>query len=143
MNKQRGFGMIAAIVILVIFAALSGYIVTLSSSQNLGAALDLQGTQAYFAAEAGLEWAKCQTQPICNGYVTPPTPCTPATNLTISGYTVMVSCTVANAGTAVEAGLGSIYLLTAVACNSPSCPNTTPGPLYVERKLSGLIENSP
>jgi MSHA biogenesis protein MshP len=141
MHKQRGFGMIAAIVILVIFAALSGYIVTLSSSQNLGSALDLQGTQAYFAAEAGLEWAKCQTQQTCNP--TPPTPCAPATNLTINGYTVAVACTVTSAGTATEAGLGSIYLLTAVACNSPSCPNASPGPLYVERKLSGLIENSP
>jgi MSHA biogenesis protein MshP len=142
MSKQRGFGMIAAIVILVIFAALSGYIVMLSSSQNLGSALDLQGTQAYFAAEAGLEWAKCQSQQTCNGNVTPP-PCAPATNLTINGYTVAVACTVTSTGTATEAGLGSIYLLTAVACNSASCPNASPGPLYVERKLSGLIEYIP
>ena len=129
--RQRGFGMIAAVVILVIFASLSAFMVTLSSSQQLGAALDLQGSQALLAANAGIEWGKYQT--LSGG-------CAGATTLTVNGYTVNVACTVANSGSAVEAGLGSLYTLTAVACNDTTCPNASPAPLYVERKLTALME---
>lgn len=129
-SLQRGFGVIAAIVILVIFAGLSAFIVSLSSSQQLGSALDVQGSNAYLAANAGIEWGKYQTVSAA---------CSPSTTLTINGYTVVISCTVSSGG-AVEAGLDSIYSLTATACNNTSCPHASPGALYVERKLAALIE---
>ncbi len=130
-SLQGGFGVIAAIVILVIFAGLSAFIVSLSSSQQLGAALDVQGSNAYLAANAGIEWGKFQTASAA---------CSPSTTLTINGYTVVITCATVNSGAAVEAGLGSIYSLVATACNNTSCPNASPGPLYVERKIAALIE---
>ncbi len=131
-KQQRGLGIIAAIVILVIFAGLSAFIVRLSAGQALGSALDVQGSQAYLAAHAGLEWAKYQTVSAS---------CAASTSLTgataVNGYTVTVTC---NPVTADEAGPRSIYLLTATACNDTTCPQTSPGPLYVERRLTALIE---
>ena len=40
-SLQHGFGVIAAIVILVIFSGLSAFIVSMSTSQQLGNALDV------------------------------------------------------------------------------------------------------
>ena len=95
----------------------------------------MQGSQAYLAAHAGLEWAKFQTVSAS---------CAASTSLTgataVNGYTVTVTCSTENTGSAVEAGLGSIYLLTATACNDTTCPQTSPGPFYVERRLTALIE---
>jgi MSHA biogenesis protein MshP len=134
-KKQRGLGIIAAIVILVIFAGLSAFIARLSSGQAIGSALDVQGSQAYLAAHAGLEWAKFQT---VSASCAASTPLTGAT--AVNGYTVTVTCATINTGAAVEAGLGSIYLLTATACNDTTCPQTNPGANYVERRLTALIE---
>ncbi len=130
-RRHGGFGLVAAIVILVIFATLSAFIVSLSTNQHLGAALDLQGSQALLAAGAGLEWGKYQTRSAS---------CAASTTLTVNGYTVVVGCSTSNAGSAVEAGLGSIYALSATACNDATCPNPNPGSLYVERKLAALVE---
>jgi MSHA biogenesis protein MshP len=136
-KRQRGFGVIAAIVILVIFAGLSAFIASMSASQHMGNALDVQGSNAYLAAHAGLEWGKYQTS------AAPATYCSAATietTLTVNGYTVKVNCTNGKSGSTDEAGLGTIYSLTATACSSSSCPHASPGPNYVERRISALIE---
>jgi MSHA biogenesis protein MshP len=53
---QRGFTIVSAIFILVVLAALGAAILTVSTSQQIGSALDVQGSRAYHAARAGLEW---------------------------------------------------------------------------------------
>ena len=130
-TRQHGFGVIAAVVVLVIFAGLSAFIVSMSTSQQLGSALDVQGSRASLAARAGLEWGKYQTVS---------SSCAASTDLTIDSYSVKVECTEQSTGAAVEAGLGSIYAITATACNNATCPNPSPNALYVERKVSALIE---
>lgn len=55
-RRQRGFAIIAAIVILVILAGLAGFVVSLSTSQNITLAQDVQGARAYQAARAGVEY---------------------------------------------------------------------------------------
>ena len=50
---QRGFGAITAIMILVILASVGAAMITLSSTQAIGAALDVTATNAYFAAQGG------------------------------------------------------------------------------------------
>lgn len=52
----RGFVLPAAIFLLVVLAALGAAIVTVSTTQQIGSALDVQGTRAYQAARAGIEW---------------------------------------------------------------------------------------
>ncbi len=54
--RQSGFAAIAAIFVLVVLAALGAFMVTSSNTQQLTSALDVQGSRAYWAARAGLEW---------------------------------------------------------------------------------------
>lgn len=56
-EKQYGFSMVAAIFLLVVLAALGAFMVTISNSQHLASAQDVQGSRAYWAARAGVAWA--------------------------------------------------------------------------------------
>lgn len=53
---QQGFAAIAAIFLVVILAALGSFMLTFSNTQQLTSAQDVQGSRAYWAARAGLEW---------------------------------------------------------------------------------------
>lgn len=57
---QRGFSLVSAIFLLVVIAALGTFAVTLSTTQQQGAALDVLGARAYQAARAGIEWGAYQ-----------------------------------------------------------------------------------
>lgn len=56
MNRQKGFGVIAAIIVLVILAALAAAIVSLGTTQQTTSTLDLLSARAWQAARAGNEW---------------------------------------------------------------------------------------
>lgn len=53
---HRGFAAVAAIFLVLVLASLGAFMVTLSNTQQLTSAQDVQGTRAYWAARAGLEW---------------------------------------------------------------------------------------
>lgn len=55
--RQMGFGLISALFLLVVIAALAGFAVTLSTTQSQGQALDIVKARAREAALAGIEWA--------------------------------------------------------------------------------------
>jgi MSHA biogenesis protein MshP len=55
-NRSGGFSMIAAIFLLVVLGALGVYMVSISQVQHLTTAHSLQGSRAYQAARAGIEW---------------------------------------------------------------------------------------
>ncbi|MBI5626897.1 MAG: hypothetical protein HY935_06860 [Nitrosomonadales bacterium] len=59
-NIQRGFSLVSAIFLLVVIAALGTFAVTLSTTQQQSAALDVMGARAYQAARAGIEWGEYQ-----------------------------------------------------------------------------------
>lgn len=131
---QRGFTAISAIVILVVLVALGAFIVNVSTNQQLGSALDVQGVRAYEAARAGVEWGLYQQlrNTSCAGATSfvPPAP-------TLATYTVTVSC-VATPG---SNGGPVTYTVVSTACNQPAgaapgaCPNPNPGQRYIERRL--------
>jgi len=54
---QCGFSLVSAIFLLVVMAGLGAAMVTFSTSQNQNLAMDVLGSRAYQAAEAGVEWA--------------------------------------------------------------------------------------
>lgn len=56
-NIQRGFSLVSAIFLLVVLAALGAAMVTFSTAQNQNLAMDVLGSRAYQAANAGIEWA--------------------------------------------------------------------------------------
>lgn len=150
-RRQRGFGVVAAIVVLVMLAGLAAYIVTISSTQHMGVALDIQGGRALQAARAGMDWgiARAISAPTNFDGTGSNINCrTGAVTVNLStgaggdlaaynGLTVSVSCK----STAYTDGADLIsYSLVATACNQPSggaCPNTSnPGSEYVERRVS-------
>ena len=57
MKRQTGFALLTAIFILVVLAGLGAAIMTVSSNQQIGSAIDVQGARAYLAARAGVDWA--------------------------------------------------------------------------------------
>lgn len=121
---QTGFAAISAIFLLVVLAALGAFMVSISSSQQLSSAQDVQGSRAYWAAQAGLEWA-------LGSLAVTPTACpTPPSPFMVEGFTLAMTCT---ASTFDEAGATVlIYSVTSKASAGGS-----PGGLgYVERSLS-------
>ena len=146
-KAQHGFAVISAIFILVVLAALGAFILSVSTNQQIGSALDVQGVRAYQAARAGVEWGLYQVNatPAYNfGYTStdPNTRACPAPSTsfvpvaaTLTSFTVTVTC----AATPGTSGGPNIYQVQSVACNQPSggsCPNVAnPGANYIERQL--------
>lgn len=131
--KQSGFSLLAAVFLLIILALLAVFLVAVSTMQQMGSAMDLQGSRAYQAARAGIEYGAFQS-------LRPPVPpACPATTLTFAGttlqdFTTTLTCALTTAdelGTAIN-----VYQMTSTACTQAPCPNPAPGQNYVERQLT-------
>jgi MSHA biogenesis protein MshP len=133
--RQRGFGVIAAIVILVILAGISAALVRMGTTQQLTSTQDILSARALQTARAGNEWGLYQalSAGTCGG----------PTTLDLraeTGFAVTVTCSAKsfNEGESSPgvARVVTTYSIEAVACNAGSCPDAalaaTPG--YVERK---------
>ena len=127
---QRGFAAIAAIFLVVVLAALGAFMLTFSNTQQLTSAQDIQGSRAYWAARAGLEWAVVAipaTPALCaNPVAAPPTP--------IDGFTISVRC------------VASIYTDGATTVSIDRFESVasvgTPGSLgFIERSVSASLEH--
>lgn len=140
MKRSRGFALASGIFLLVILALLGAFMLNMSNTQHLTSAQDMQGSRAYRAARAGLEWAAAT---LCNGgdCSAPLTAC-PAATTTLDtapdGFTVVVTCV---ANTYNEAGpTGNIsrpvFWITATASNGGVVGSLG----YVERSLNAFIE---
>lgn len=127
---QRGFSLVSAIFLLVVIAALGTFAVTLSTSQQQSAALDVMGARAYQAARAGIEWGAYQV--LRNGGACAPVTVLPALPGTLSGFNVSVVCT--SAATIENAVPVTLYQLTSTATQGAvGTPN------FVERQISVSI----
>jgi len=138
-KTSRGFSLIAAIFLLVVIAALGAFVVTISTTQQQTSALDVNGSRAYQAARAGIEWGIYQilrgagaTGTLsCSAAGTANAVPMPSAAATFAGFTVSVTC---SSRTATEASGGVItsYQLvsTATAGGAPADPN------YVERRIT-------
>lgn len=147
----RGFAIVSAIFILVVLGALGAFIVNISTNQQIGSALDIQGVRAYQAARAGIEWGLYSvassngfnsTTPNTRTCFAPPTSFNPTTAATLADFRITVTCNrfpVDDSPANNPNSSPAVYAITATACNQPdagACPNTTnPGSLYVERRL--------
>jgi len=127
--RQKGFAAIAAIFLIVILAALGGFMLTFSNTQQLTSAQDLQGSRAYWAARVGLEWA------ISSVVAAAPAACpVAAPPATVDGFTLVITC---NPQIYIEAGANiNIFQFTSVA----SSPGAVGSVGYIERSLSASME---
>jgi len=85
---QRGFALGTAIFLLLVLAALGAAMLTFSSAQHAGSAMDVQGARALQAARAGIEWGAYQA--LRNSS------CTGSTTVALAGnladFTLVVEC---------------------------------------------------
>ncbi len=128
MKRESGFVLPTAIFLLVVLAALAASMVSLSRTSQLGSALDIQGSRAYQAARAGIEWAAWQVlrnpTPSC---LAAPSPLALAGTLTT--FSVNVSCVQSGSYTD-GADTVEVYQITSTATSG------VPGEAgYVERRI--------
>jgi MSHA biogenesis protein MshP len=156
-GAQSGFALIAAIAIMVILAALGGFILSVTVLRDQSAGLDILGTRALNVARAGIEWGMYQIQNPEDTGGAALIDCPVATfprnfaKTTFDGaqgsFAVRVTCALTNAANPVESGNTiRIFQLTAVACNDPLAGNVCPNnnaivsPVYAERSITVLTE---
>lgn len=131
-SSERGFGIIAAIMVLLILAGLGAGLATLSTTQHEGSALDVMGVRAQFLAKSGVEWGVTRAlrtaSPVCGAQVND------ALGGQVDGFTATVQCAALTGG----------FRITATVCNQPAatgaCPGTATDSHYVERKLEVLVD---
>jgi len=133
-EPQGGFAAIAAIFLVVILAALGGFMLTFSNSQQLTSAQDVKGSRAYWAARAGLEWAVVAlpaSPALCvKPVAAPPTP--------IEGFTITIDCTIATyTDTGITPGVSPRILQITATAKSAATPG---GVGYIERSVSASLE---
>lgn len=135
---QRGFSLVSAIFLLVVIAALGTFAITLSTTQQQSAALDVLGARAYQAARAGIEWGAYQVLPASAAAFA--TACRAGTTSqavaplpnTLAGFSVNTAC---GATSHVEgASTLWVYSLTSTATQG-----TAATPDYVERQMTVTI----
>ena len=143
MRQQQGFGAIAAIVVLVILALLAAAIVSISTTQQITSAQDVQSAKAWQAARAGNEWGlyRALKDGACSDISGKTLDLTAAT-----GFYVNVSCSSwpYSEGEQLNAVTGqlerkpvTVFRIEAVACTVNGCPASgavVASPGYVERR---------
>lgn len=139
-RRAAGVSIITAIFLLVVLAGLGVAMLTISTAQQTGSALDVQGERAYQAARAGIEWALYRGLPP-NSDACPAGSFRLPPDSTLSTFTVTVTCTQATTALA-SGGVLTRHHLQATACNQPNtavnppaCGNPGPNSDYVERSL--------
>lgn len=123
---SRGFAAIAAIFLVVGLASMGAFMLTLSNTQQLTSAQDVQGTRAYWAARAGLEWG------ISSANVSSACPTSPTT-LTVDVFNVAVTCGLTSF---TEAGV-TVKL---IQLRSVASSGTVGSVGYVDRSVSASLE---
>lgn len=126
--RESGFSIVAAIFLLVVLAMLGAFAVTLSTTQNITSVQDFQGSQAFRAARAGIEWGTASVKALASSC--PPSPST----MTVNQYSVQVTCSLNSFD---EGGTTrNIFWLQSTA----SAGGAVGGLNYVERTVSAFVE---
>jgi MSHA biogenesis protein MshP len=153
-TQSNGFALMAALFLIVTFAAIGVYLLTISTGQLAAVAQDEQAARAYQAARTGIEWAAFQILKPAGTFATNTCTTLSATDTLDLGtlgapagaaqFHVSLTCT----RTTHSEGGGApiqVYVITATGCNNgagtPPCPLANPGATYVERQLRLVVAN--
>jgi MSHA biogenesis protein MshP len=133
--RSAGVGLVTAIFLLVVLAALGVAMVSITTSQQASSALDLQGARAYQAARAGVEWGVYQQ--LRNSNCAASTSFAMPSTASLSGFVVTVNCTPYGDDPLKR------FLIRATACTlqpaNGSCPNPSNSPDYIQRVIEVVI----
>ncbi len=136
--RRHGFAAIAAMFLLVLLAALGAFMLSFSNTQQLSSAQDVQGSRAYWAARAGLEWglaAVDATAPVAPAVVPLPTCPVVAPPATIDGFALVFVCDRSLYSEDVPP-LRVVFRLTATASRGGAVGSVG----YIERSVSASVE---
>lgn len=138
-GRQTGFSLVSAIFLLVALTALGAAIVSVSTTQSITSAQDLQGSRAYHAARAGIEWGVYQViDP--EGAVTPLPACPPDTTMTIEGFAVTVTCTRYQGAATDYNEVGALRSIAVYNLTSTASTGGAVGAMnYVERQIQVTV----
>jgi MSHA biogenesis protein MshP len=125
-HTERGFAAIAAIFLVVVLAALGGFMITFSNAQQLTSAQDLQGSRAYWAARGGLAWGVASL-------VASNAACPAGAPTQVDGYAIAVTCS----RTAYVDGANTVVVY---RLESRASLGTAGSSNYVERSVSASME---
>ena len=136
-TAQQGFAAIAAVFLVVILAAFGAFMVSFSNTQQLTSAQDVQGSRAYWAARAGLEWAIAgvlATAPVAPA-TSPAATCPVSTApVSVDGFALTITC---SSQAYVEGGMNlTVFALQSTATAGGAAGSTG----YVERSVSASLE---
>lgn len=150
--RQSGLSLVTAIFLLVILASLGAFIVRVSTTQHMTSALDVQGSRAYHAARAGVEWGLYQILDPANTTVQQMVPpygtgtqawpnlpaCPSSTTMTIEGFSVQVNC-VRYPGSGVYNEAGTDRSITVYELTSTASTGVAGGIGFVERQVAATV----
>ena len=132
-SRQHGFGLVAAMFVIIIITAVITAMARLAETQNTTNSMAIQQARAYQAARAGLEWgiykALKEGAPSCdlNQQFTPSG---------FVGFTVTVDCRLTDVGPVAEENKTvTLYTLTSTAEYGAAG-----NPDYAYRRLSAVVE---
>ena len=125
LERARGFGLVAAMFLIIIIATVIAGMAHLAVTQNSTNSLAIQQARAYQMARAGLEYgiARSLAGAGCTGF-------------TLSGFTVVVTC-VATAAVALPEENKSATFFTVTATAEHGSTGT---PDYAYRRLTAVVE---
>ena len=136
-SRSAGFMLMMAIFMIVTMAAIAIYLLTISTAQVHATTQDEQGTKAYQAARAGIEWGAYR---LLHDNSCPVGAQNIVFTAALVNFRAEVTCTLVGTETDGTANL-NMYLLAVTACNNgnsactPRNLGTPAGPQYVERQL--------
>jgi MSHA biogenesis protein MshP len=138
-RRARGFATSVIVAVFAMLAVLGTSLVVISTTQQGGAALDLEGARAYYAARGGAEWA-------LNRLLLGGTTCATVNGSTfdyvgnLTGFRVVLACRSSIAPHVEAGGNVTMFVVTATACNDTNCPAAIPpSPTYVSRQVSVTV----
>ncbi|MCQ4297061.1 pilus assembly protein MshP [Pseudomonas stutzeri] len=124
--RQRGFGLVAALFIIIVIASVIAAMTHLALNQSATNSMSLQQARAYQMAQAGLEWgiARAVANQSC------------AATFTLEGFSIAVACTSSSAGAVAEENKTvSFRQITATAQYAAAG-----SPDYAYRQLTAVVE---
>lgn len=128
--RQRGFGLVAALFLIVVIAGVIAAMARLAATQHATGSLAIQQARAYQAARAGIEWGIARAMTAGE--------CASRSSLDLPAFKVQVECQQSASMDLPEEGRQvSFFTITATAEYS------SPGSLdYVYRRLDAVVERS-
>lgn len=138
---QSGFALVTGIFLVVVLAALGAFMLFVSGLMTSAGTLDVQGSRAYQAARAGIEFGAYQILRDPGGAFT--TTCnggTATSNLTVGSFIASVTCT-SSVGLTEGGSPVTAYRIVSNGCNAAACPGAVSA-TYVERELALSITSN-